>query len=156
MADLLEDVWGSDESDQNAVMSDLNKVREHHSKRGYLDGIVSAKEVNLQEGFNDGFPNGSQLGFHIGQILGNLQFLSSVYADLDQQLLKDYKLAQHELNISNVLNKKLFNENYDIIVSDDDETSKDKCNNIYQHSLLKKWLNILESYRDKYNEQSKH
>lgn len=157
MTDLMDDVWGSDESDNNLLMNDLNKLKDQHSKRGYLDGIVSAKEVNLQDAFNNGFPNGAQLGFEIGKIIGNLQFLENIHGKSDSQLSQDYKLAQADLNITNVLNKKLFDENYDII-SDDNinpgEVGGKSDIQILQHPLLKKWSKIVKEYNEKYSHKS--
>ncbi|KAG0659341.1 Essential protein Yae1, N terminal [Maudiozyma exigua] len=76
--DVLDDVWGSDSDDEilnneNAGYSrDLQKLREQHNKRGYLDGIVSSKETNLQDGFNAGFPTGASIGFEVGKLIGIL------------------------------------------------------------------------------------
>lgn len=62
MSNTWDDVWASDSDVETERSPDLVKLRENHSKRGYLDGIVSSKEEKLQEGFNDGFPTGAKLG----------------------------------------------------------------------------------------------
>lgn len=142
--DLLDDVWGSDSesevlTDNNVHLTqDLKKLREQHNKRGYLDGIVSSKETNLQQGFNDGFPTGAELGFKVGKLIGILQILNYKYGDKDEQLKQDYKTAIQELRIGNMLSKHVFDTDYQL-----PEDGK--------HSILENWNLKVNSYCEKYH-----
>ncbi|CCF56245.1 hypothetical protein KAFR_0A08110 [Kazachstania africana CBS 2517] len=143
MDNSMDDVWGSDsdieirKDDEEQLRSyDLRKLREIHAKRGYLDGIVSSKETNLQQGFNAGFPTGAQLGFQVGKIIGVLQGLKYKYGDEDEELKRDYELAKRELLISALLSKSIFTESFDLPNG---------------HAAVDKWTDIVDKYSNKYN-----
>lgn len=140
MADLLDDVWGSgDDLDESTreLSPDLLKLKDNHSKRGYLDGIVSAKEENLQDGFDMSFPLGAELGLRVGKIIGRLQALEYRYGKDDEELKKDFNNAKQELQIKNILTKRIFTEDYNL------EDSK--------HPVVSKWEEIVTKYCEKYN-----
>lgn len=139
MSNHLDDVWGSDSENntaQHGLSYDLKKLRENHNKRGYLDGIVSSKETNLQTGFNEGFPTGANIGLQVGLIIGRLQALSYKYGDKDEGLVAEFKAAQNELRINNVLNKNQFDSEFNLPTG---------------HELLNKWVQKTETYCIKYN-----
>lgn len=137
-SELFDDVWGSDTEEINVIHKDIGKLRDQHSKRGYLDGIVGSKEVNLQQGFDDGFPLGAQLGHEVGLIIGRLQGLNQLYGSHDESLAKSFKDAKLELKINHVLNKNAFDENYDLLMED-------------RHELVDKWKQITLKYCEQYN-----
>ena len=112
MSDVEDDFWGSGEESEsrNEESTEIRKLRSVHSKRGYLDGITSAKEDNLQAGFDESFPLGAQYGIDVGKILGGLQMLVSIYGDEDPELREQMKLVQEELRINKVLAKRHFDE----------------------------------------------
>lgn len=136
-SELFDDIWGSSPEDNDFVHRDTNKLREQHCKRGYLDGIVSSKESNLQKGFDDGFPHGANLGKEVGLIIGRLQCLNYLYGENDHDLAQSFEDAQLELKINHVLNKSAFDENYDLING--------------SHELIEKWKLITKKYCDQYN-----
>lgn len=138
-SEFFDDVWGSETEDNNVIHKDIDKLRDQHSKRGYLDGIVGSKEVNLQQGFDDGFPTGAKLGHEVGLIIGKLQGLNYLYGETNQELANNFKLAIKELKINHVLNKKSFDENYNLIDN--------------FHELVCKWELITQKYCDQYNVQ---
>ncbi|CCD22552.1 Yae1p NDAI_0A03950 [Naumovozyma dairenensis CBS 421] len=143
MADFLDDVFEPDTSpDAGREMSlDLMKVRDAHNKRGYLDGIVSSKEVNLQQGFNAGFPTGALLGVRVGNIIGRLQGLDYMYGSIDDELREKYKMAQKELKINNVLSKSSFDPDFEL---------KDE-----KHQRVDEWEKITKQFLEKYNVNTK-
>lgn len=136
MSTAWDDVWGSDDDVETEQSPDLAKLREHHSKRGYLDGIVSSKEERLQEGFNDGFPTGARLGKQVGVIMGILLGLQVRFGDTDDDLRKAYIEAQKELRIDRVLSKSMFDSNFDL---------KE------MHPLVSKWIDVTNDYCEKYH-----
>lgn len=152
MSNMDDVFWGSDSDDhttssphgingdgnlpQNDETIEIRKLRQVHSKRGYLDGISSAKEENLQTGFDDSFPQGALLGMKVGGLLGKLQALAATYGSEDEELQKDFLLAQKELRINKVLTKTNFDENYNLV---NDE-----------HPVIVKWEQTLRKYSEKY------
>lgn len=142
--DILDDVWGSDSDDEilnneNAGYSrDLQKLREQHNKRGYLDGIVSSKETNLQDGFNVGFPTGASIGFEVGKLIGILQSLNYRYGKEDETLKKDYEQAIKDLKIGNMLSKQVFDNEFALPTDD-------------KHPILVQWQDKVGEYCSKYN-----
>ncbi|CCE65997.1 hypothetical protein TPHA_0O00250 [Tetrapisispora phaffii CBS 4417] len=143
----LDDVWGSDNSeDDNQHQYDISKLKTIHNDRGYLDGITSSKETNLQDGFNAGFPNGSNLGYRVGKILGTLQSLSYILnnqetsgkeSGFSQSVRQDLVDAQQELKINKVLIKSLFDNNLDLTEN--------------SHDILEKWESKIKTYTKYYN-----
>lgn len=94
-----DDVWGDDD-----VKATADIERAHH-KQGYLDGLTQAKESSLQEGFDDAFPKGAQLGVEVGLLLAKAMCTDE----------ETFKRAKEELNITKVLAKKYFNEDVELV-----------------------------------------
>lgn len=77
-----EDIFGDSEDEEQQYnntneseileRSTLHIQRKHHSE-GYLAGVTSTKDSQLQNGFNYGYPHGAQMGLAVGKILGILQ-----------------------------------------------------------------------------------
>lgn len=137
MSNPLDDVWGSDSEDDTTVQesADFKKLRENHSKRGYIDGISGSKEAKLQEGFDTAFPLGSQIGMEVGRLIGILQFLNFVHGKHDEALHGDFQLAQRELRIDRVLTKSMFDADLNLIG---------------EHQVIAKWKRIVKVHCDKY------
>lgn len=134
---VLEDVWGSDNDSPHEIISyDLNKLRDNHNKRGYLDGITHSREANLQSGFDEGFPAGAKLGMEVGKLVGLLQGLANKYGDQDKSLLEDFNTIQEDLRINKVLTKTHFDANLNLQG---------------EHSLIVKWNAIVKTYSEKYS-----
>ncbi|EDO19636.1 hypothetical protein Kpol_1018p176 [Vanderwaltozyma polyspora DSM 70294] len=135
MGDHFDDVWGSgSENESEGLTNDIKKLREIHNNRGYLDGVTDSKDMNLQNGFDEGFPTGSVLGYTVGELIGTMMSLNAVYVE-DEQLKSDLESAQKELRVNEVLTKSMFNEQLDL----DGE-----------HPVLLKWKKIVEGYEEKY------
>ncbi|CUM45100.1 Uncharacterized protein YAE1 [Debaryomyces fabryi] len=117
----IDDVWGDDDIEElDNTTADIKRM---HSKQGYLDGITNAKESSLQDGFDDLFPKGAELGIIVGNILGSL------ISSNDEEL---FEKAKAELNISQVLHKKYFDEELEL-----------KSNS--EHELIAKWQNVVQN-----------
>ncbi|CUS21362.1 LAQU0S03e00826g1_1 [Lachancea quebecensis] len=135
-----DDVWGSEsdgtpEAVGSAETVEVRKLRLIHSKRGYLDGISSSKEENLQKGFDDSFEQGAELGKRVGKVLGELHILGMLYGRFDEKLAGDLIEAQKELKINKVLSTKHFDEN---------------CNLLGVATPLDKWEKILGEHQKRY------
>ncbi|AMD21576.1 HFL280Wp [Eremothecium sinecaudum] len=140
MSDDSDWLAGSDDEATNSIKPrsesyDIKKLESTHRKRGYRDGISSAKEENLQHGFDIKFPQGSSLGFKVGEILGSLHLLSSFFTD-DKELRHDFEQAKVDLHISNILSEANFNNEMEL----KSETPPS----------IEKWNSILAKYNLKY------
>lgn len=115
-----DDIWADDDDagDTNDIIPNKDIIRSHY-KQGYVDGISSGKETALQQGFDDSYPQGAKLGIEVGQILAQLIKLK------DDDDSTNFNQAKQELNITNVLNTKYF----------DDELNLKKSS----HELITKW-----------------
>lgn len=132
------DIWCSDSEDNSKLEESLEtrKLREVHKKRGYVDGISSAKEENLQAGFDSTFSIGSKLGLRVGNLVGRFQVLRTLYGDADSDLVEDARLVENELRINKVLASRHFNEDLDPLAS--------------LEELVGKWESRLTVYENKY------
>lgn len=101
----LSDDYSSDDNGDEKIIPNNDIIRTHY-KQGYVDGITKAKETSLQDGFDDGFPKGAELGIEVGKILSKLKHSND---EFDQ--------AKKELNITNVLNMKYFDDDFNLIKS---------------------------------------
>ncbi|SCV00131.1 LAMI_0G03070g1_1 [Lachancea mirantina] len=140
----VNDIWTDDFYDDTSSHAqnespEVKKLRYSHSKRGYLDGITSSKEENLQTGFNASFPEGSTLGIKVGYIIGTLHMLSVLYGEDDKSLLQKNEQAKRELGISKILSKSEFTENCELIASDSGE-----------HRIIDKWLHTVDELKKRY------
>lgn len=104
-----DDIWGSDE-DAVSPYADLKRA---HINYGYLDGITQAQETGLQQGFDDGYPKGAELGMLVGEVLAKCHGTTL----FDQ--------AKSDLNITKVLDKQYFDDQLDLFEE--------------SHVLIKKW-----------------
>jgi hypothetical protein len=62
-----------EEEESQSEPSDLPALRRQHVTAGYRDGISASKAENVQEGFDGGYPVGTQFGLRVGTILGILE-----------------------------------------------------------------------------------
>lgn len=61
------------QEDAQTEPSDLPALRRQHVTAGYRDGIAASKAEHVQEGFDGGYPVGTQFGLRVGTILGILE-----------------------------------------------------------------------------------
>lgn len=109
--DLGEDVW-ADENDNSAQTSSTAALHRNHTKQGYLDGLAHAQESSLQDGFDESFPKGAELGRLVGNVLATL---CAKEGDKDGSKGLEssgslFAQAKAELNISKVLQRDHFDD----------------------------------------------
>ncbi|KAI5960778.1 YAE1 [Candida pseudojiufengensis] len=126
-APLSDDIWESEDeethksNERNFVHNDI--IRQHR-KQGYLDGITYNKETNLQQGFDNSFSNGGQLGIDVGYILAKVKIIDKkVGSNLLTECIED-------LRISKIFNDQYFNSELEMIND--------------QHELIEKWQKRLK------------
>jgi Essential protein Yae1, N terminal len=98
------------------MVSDVRRVHTIHSTAGYRDGISASKEKFIQEGFDEGFLLGAELGFAVGYIQGCLEIIKGAFNNsIDQVYLKRVnevvERASTELDLKNVFNPQYFDGN---------------------------------------------
>lgn len=120
----IDDIWGDEDIEE--LDNSTADIKRMHSKQGYLDGITNAKESSLQDGFDNLFPKGAELGIIVGNILGSL-------ISCDQEL---FDQAKSELNISQVLHKRYFDEDLEL-------------RSASEHEVIAKWQNVVRNLESK-------
>lgn len=78
-------------------------LKRAHAAQGYLDGITHQQEASLQKGFDNGFPQGADLGRAVGKVLAQLHGTPS------------FEDAKAQLNVAKVLEKKYFDDQLDLV-----------------------------------------
>lgn len=135
-----DDIWSDDDS---KLILENDIIRSHY-KKGYVDGITQAKESSLQQGFDDGYPEGAKLGIKVGEILANLinqckdRNRQGDDDDDDEQLVR-FNEAKKELNIVNVLKKSYFDEDLNLKKSNGNKETDESY-----HELINKWENEMK------------
>lgn len=137
--DVDDDIW----SDDDTKLIPQNDIIRSHYKKGYVDGITQAKESSLQQGFDDGYPEGAKLGIKVGEILANLinqcKDRNRQGDDDDDEQLVRFNEAKKELNIVNVLKKSYFDEDLNLKKSNDNKETDESY-----HELINKWENEMK------------
>ncbi|GMM39084.1 Yae1 protein [Saccharomycopsis crataegensis] len=128
-----DDVWADhDDLPQQTIASDspdIVALRRKFAKEGYIDGKSQWQELGLQQGFDQGYPIGAKLAMQSGCILGKLQMIVTTYEnEKDHELLKQ---CTEELNITNVLDSKYFDQTTTELIGDD-------------HPAISKWRVLVE------------
>lgn len=100
--DVDGDVWASDDENVN----DYADRQRAQVNQGYLDGITNAQELGLQNGFDEGYPKGAELGIRVGRVLATLYGTDK------------FEEAKKELNISKVLDRQHYNDQLDLEEAD--------------------------------------
>ncbi|NXJ55912.1 YAED1 protein, partial [Spizaetus tyrannus] len=72
-----EDIFDEDADEMYLLQKEWNSTMKKRLKEGYRDGIEAAKELALQEGFNQGYRHGAELMVTCGQFRGTLNALLS-------------------------------------------------------------------------------
>lgn len=121
----IDDVWGSDDSiietQDSTNEAEVADIKRRQTKQGYLDGLVTSQESELQGGFDNAFPKGAELGVLVGQLLAEIHCYDE----------GRFKEAQKELNITNVLSRKYFDDDLEM----------------NGHELIEKWQGILRELK---------
>ncbi|CAG8452886.1 16774_t:CDS:2 [Funneliformis mosseae] len=101
-----DDVWASDEeiSEYDRIMSlkEWERMNENFGNVGYKEGILEGKDVTIQDGFNDGYVEGVNLGMEFGRLRGLLNTLLEFYTPMMNEEDND------ELKIQNLPNRSTF------------------------------------------------
>ncbi|KAK1082471.1 Essential protein Yae1, N terminal [Friedmanniomyces endolithicus] len=109
--------------------SDISRLRNTHVNNGYREGITASKERHMQDGFDEGYSLGAELGLTAGWCLGAFEGLWRASPEASEQedrsnrgvggkdngisrteLLVLLRAAQLELDISRLCGKDYFGE----------------------------------------------
>jgi hypothetical protein len=145
-------------------VSDMPRLRSTHNTAGYRDGVSASKEAHVQDGFDEGYTLGAEIGTRVGWILGVLESLafgttekrsvsSSPQAEengsADEQNENDIRLllaqARLDLTAKNIYSQTYFHEDglwkYDVPVADSELEDTDLTfrNVASSHPLVLKW-----------------
>ncbi|KAF3045436.1 Essential protein Yae1, N terminal [Didymella heteroderae] len=150
----LEDIYGSaptspfldaQSSDRtHEMLSDLPSRQRALDADAYREGLASAKGRYVQEGFDEGYALGADIGLRVGYILGALRGFVGAWRGHDQgsyeEVLKSYEEAQKELAIEQLLGQTWVDEEgiwkWEVKGADGDATFREVA---AQHPVVKKW-----------------
>ncbi|TID16803.1 essential protein-like protein Yae1 [Venturia nashicola] len=130
--------------------SDIQRLRSQHSTAGYREGITTSKASFMQEGFDEGYMLGAELGMRAGWIIGALEGVVRGGQGVDRVkvLLKE---ARQELSIKGLYAPEYFGQDgvwtYDIgdkFGEQEDERQLDFRMVAAAHPLIEKWMGVVE------------
>jgi len=137
------------------TFTDATKLRSIHNTEGYRDGIANNKTAKIQQGFDEGYRLGAEVGARAGWILGVLESTGSA------KLLED---ANKELNLKELFGPQYFDEDglwrwectsteYSESKNEDGKDTNRTANDTMtfediaaNHPILKKWTALVEDF----------
>lgn len=148
--------------------SDIPRLRSTHVTNGYREGVAASKDQHIQQGFDDGYSVGAELGLKAGWIVGVLRGVhaairterrntsseGSIAAEEEQKLALEAEVhhllreAADELKPQRLLDQQYFGTDglsvYEIQRHDDDtgETTSDQV--AASHPIVLKWLHVVQ------------
>lgn len=164
--DPLDDVFGSAPSSPTLAAQnpgdtlgvqhhDLSRLRTVHTTSGYREGIAASKEKFIQEGFDEGYSLGGEIGLKVGWCLGALEgmLFATRRAKSDdgramQEKVKDtLNAAQEELQLEKLFGSQYFADGvwlYDVPEADAEEGAQVTFGDIAaKHPVVKKWTDAV-------------
>jgi hypothetical protein len=148
-------------------VSDMPRLRSTHNTAGYRDGVAVSKEAHVQDGFDEGYTLGAEIGTRVGWILGVLEAL--VAGTREKRSVKSRQRAEEDefteqnsdktvrsllakarvdLTAANIYSPLYFHEDglwkYDVPGSDHDSTDVTFRSVASAHPLVSKWHGAVE------------
>jgi hypothetical protein len=170
----LDDIWGSGPSsadsegfpsDANHIRyepSDIPRLRSEHSTSGYRDGLSSAKNTTIQEGFDEGYSLGAVMGLEIGIVMGVLEGVCNSIRDVGGDNEGEKKRtngllenARRELQTERVFGSEWWGEDgtwkYEVIGERPDGTGDFTFKEVVNsHPVVKKWKGLVQIEAEKW------
>nr|POE62546.1 uncharacterized protein yae1 [Quercus suber] len=156
---------GSDE------ISDVHRLRSTHVTNGYREGIAVSKEKFMQEGFDEGYTLGAELGLKVGWCLGALEGIWHALKPMKQttspqsssqevessttrtEVAKMYFQAEEELAMQKLYDSKHFSENgiwlYDVQSHDHGASELTFDEIAAAHPLVREWSLRVETFAER-------
>lgn len=131
------------------MLSDLPSRQRALDADAYREGLASAKGQYVQEGFDEGYALGADIGLCVGYIFGVLRGLVGAWRDHNQdaysEVSKLYEEAQKQLAIEQLLGQTWVDEEgiwkWEVKGADGDATFREVA---AQHPVVKKWDDKVE------------
>lgn len=126
------------------MLSDLPSRQRALDADAYREGLASAKGQYVQEGFDEGYALGADMGLRIGYVLGVLRGFVGAWrghdSDIYNEAVKLYEEAQKELAIEQLLGRTWVDEEgiwkWEVQGADGEATFREVA---AQHPVVKKW-----------------
>lgn len=163
----LDDIYGSAPSSpvlsanapqhrRHEILSDLPSRQRALDTDAYREGLANSKGQYVQEGFDEGYALGANLGLYVGYILGVLHGFATAWKGHDEKVHEEakniYETAQKELAIEQLLGQQWVDEEgiwkWGVVGSDGDPTFKEVA---AQHPVTKKWMDKLQELATRWN-----
>jgi len=170
----LDDIWGSASSSSTSEVfpgeanhirnepSDIPRLRSEHSTAGYRDGLSSAKNTTIQEGFDEGYSLGAVMGVEVGIVLGLLEgiHLSMRTADVENASEKKrinafLEEARRELRTEEVFGKEWWGTDgvwkFEIMGESVDGAGEFTFKDVViSHPVIRKWKKLVNDEVKRY------
>jgi hypothetical protein len=170
----LDDVWGSAPSsstsetfpsDVNNIRnepSDIPRLRSEHSTSGYRDGLSSAKNNTIQDGFDEGYSLGAVMGLEVGTVLGLLEGIYNAARNSGGHDGSDHKrlitlldTASRELRMEEVFGRDWWSEDgiwrYEVSGEGVEETEDFTFKEVVDsHPIIRKWKGLVNWEAEKW------
>jgi hypothetical protein len=131
------------------MLSDLPSRQRALDADAYREGLASAKGQYVQEGFDEGYALGADLGLRVGYVLGVLRGFVGAWKGQDPkayaEVSKLYADAQKELAIEQLLGQTWVDEEgiwkWEVKGADGDATFREVA---AQHPVVKRWDELVD------------
>jgi hypothetical protein len=170
----LDDIWGSAPSSSTSETfpsdayhvgnepSDIPRLRSEHSTSGYRDGLSTAKNTTIQEGFDEGYSLGAVMGLEVGIVLGLLEGIRNAVRSIGDHDVSDHErmmtlleAARRELRMEEVFGKDWWSEDgtwrYEIsgegVEEMGDFTFKEVVDS---HPVIRKWKGVVNGEAERW------
>lgn len=130
--------------------SDIPRLQSQHSTAGYREGITTSKGTFMQEGFDEGYMLGAELGMRGGWIIGVLEGI--VHGGQGVERVKTLlKEARQELSIKGLYAPGYFGQDgiwtYDVgekTEGQEEDEELDFRKVAAAHPVIRKWMGLVE------------
>ncbi|TPX62876.1 hypothetical protein PhCBS80983_g00143 [Powellomyces hirtus] len=114
--DSDDDVWGDDASipdaqyDKQVAERNWNRLQDTHGVAGYKDGITEGKKASLQQGFDQGYGNGVDIGLQLGRLRGIANNPTRVTPSVTLERLKSHLAELEAISVEHVFTLSYFRD----------------------------------------------
>ncbi|KAF1913930.1 hypothetical protein BDU57DRAFT_521035 [Ampelomyces quisqualis] len=137
------------------ILSDLPSRQRALDTDAYREGLATSKGLHVQEGFDEGYLLGANLGVRVGYILGVLQGFVAAWKGHNDELCRESKevhaTAQKELAIQELLGQKWVAEDgiwiWEVHSDDEEPTFREVAE---QHPVVQKWTSAVQDMAKKW------
>ena len=170
----LDDIWGSAPSSSTSETfssdaknvrnepSDIPRLRSQHSTSGYRDGLSTAKNTTIQEGFDEGYSLGAVMGLEVGIVLGLLEGIQNAVRSSgghdgsdNKKMITLLETARRELRMEEVFGRDWWSEDgtwrYEVSEEGGEEMGDFTFKEVVDsHPVIRKWKGLVNGEAERW------